>query len=66
MYSGWWICNVDGQMGWGPPSYLKKCCGVVEDEESDRSEDEAADLKGRECIKRCVNSYLVIYPKLFD
>ena len=38
-------------MGWGPPSYLKKCCEFVEDEESDRSEDdEAAELRGRNWV----------------
>ena len=48
-------------MGWGPPSYLKKCCEFVEDEESDRSEDdEAAELRGRNWVFK-VFFGLVIY-----
>ena len=29
------MCGVDGKVGWGPPSYLKKCEDKVESDDSD-------------------------------
>ncbi len=43
------MCNVNGEVGWGPPSYFKKCIDILEDEDSDQSEDEKADQKGTSC-----------------
>ena len=40
------MCNVNGEVGWGPPSYLKKCSDIIDDEESDQSEDDGVDQKG--------------------
>lgn len=47
MYVGWWMCGVSDRVGWAPPSYLKKYSEMVENEESDDSEEEyAGDTKG--------------------
>ena len=35
---GWWMCGVDGRVGWAPPSYLKKCEDKMN--ESDESDEE--------------------------
>ena len=40
------MCSVNGEVGWGPPSYLQKYSEVMETEESDQSEDDTADQKG--------------------
>lgn len=37
--AGWWMCGVDGKVGWAPPSYLKKCEGDMGMESDDSDED---------------------------
>lgn len=37
---GWWMCGVDGKVGWAPPSYLKKC----EDKMNESDESDEDDL----------------------
>ena len=45
------MCGVNGEVGWAPPSYIKKCSEMMENEESEESEEEfVADMKGKFCV----------------